>query len=116
VAGLTVAGGTNTTLRTELGVQAQGSWALGGQTLTAFGRAAWGYYAMREQSLQMGFAGLNAPGFTVLGARPDANAALVSAGLETELRPGLALGARLDGEFSANVQQLAGTARLRYLF
>jgi uncharacterized protein with beta-barrel porin domain len=55
-------------------------------------------------------------GFTVRGARADASAALVSAGLEMPIHPGLTLGARGDAEVSGNVAQIAGSARLRYAF
>ena len=114
--GLTVAGQSNTSLRTELGAQAQGSVQLGTRSVQGFARLAWAHYLVRDASMGVGFASLSNAGFTVRGARPDANAALISAGIQTEIMPGLTLSARIDSEFSGNVAQVAGTARLRYAF
>ncbi|MEI6162134.1 MAG: autotransporter domain-containing protein [Roseococcus sp.] len=114
--GVTVAGQSQTSLRTELGGQMQGAALLGGVPVQGFLRAAWAYYLTRDASMGVGFASLPNAGFTVRGARADASAALVSAGLEAPIRPGLMLGARVDSEFSGNVTQVAGTARLRYAF
>jgi autotransporter-associated beta strand protein len=114
--GLTVAARTNTTLRSELGGQVQGETQWAGRRVQGFARAAWAHYLQRDASMNMAFTSLPAAGFTLRGARPDTNAALVSLGLETEIMGGVTLGARLDGEWSGNMNQVAGTARLRYLF
>jgi autotransporter-associated beta strand protein len=113
---LTVPGQGNGSFRSELGAQAQGSVQLGTQAVQGYARVAWAHYFLRDASMGVGFASLPAAGFTVRGARPDADSALVSAGLETQLMAGLTLGARVDSEFSGNVRQVAGTARLRYRF
>lgn len=89
---------------------------LGSVPLQGFVRAAWAHYLVRDAQMGVGFAGLPGAGFAVRGARADANAALLSAGVEMPVRPGLALGARVESEFSGNVTQVAGTARLRYSF
>jgi autotransporter-associated beta strand protein len=114
--GLTVAAGTNTTLRSELGGQVQGETQWAGRRVQGFARASWAHYLQRDATMTMAFTSLPAAGFTLRGARPDINAALVSLGLETDIMGGVTLGARLDGEWSGNMKQVAGTARLRYLF
>jgi fibronectin-binding autotransporter adhesin len=114
--GLTVGGQSQTSLRTELGGQVQGSVRIGTLAVQGFARAAWAHYLTRDAAMVLGFTSLPDAGFTVRGARPDANAALLAAGVEMPIIPGLTLGARVDGEFSGNVTQLAGTARLRYSF
>ncbi|WPB83927.1 autotransporter domain-containing protein [Sediminicoccus rosea] len=114
--GLTVAGQSQTSLRTELGGQLRGSVQLGTLPVQSFLRAAWASYLVRDAAMTVTFASLPDAGFVVRGARADANAALVSAGVEMPLTRGWTLGARVDGEFSGNVTQLAGTARLRYTF
>ncbi len=114
--GLTVAGQSQTSLRTELGAQLDGSARIGALPVQGFLRAAWAHGLVRDAAMGVGFASLPNAGFMVRGARPDANAALLAAGVDMPISPGLTLGARVDGEFSGNVTQIAGTARLRYAF
>ena len=114
--GVTVSGQSQTSLRTELGGQLQGAVQLGRVPMQGFLRAAWAHYLTRDAAMAVGFASLPHAGFTVRGAQGDADAALLSAGLEILLRPGLSLGARVDSELSGSVTQVAGTARLRYAF
>jgi len=114
--GLRVSGSSNAAIRTELGGQVQGVATIGGVPVSGFARAAWAHYLVRDQTMGVGFASLPNAGFTVRGARPDANSALLSAGIEMPISPGLTFGARVDSEFSGNVAQVSGTARLRYSF
>jgi fibronectin-binding autotransporter adhesin len=114
--GVRVQGQSQTSLRTELGAQLQGAVRIGGVPAQGFVRASWAHYWARDAAMGVGFAALPDAGFTVRGARPAANAALLSAGVEMPLAPGLTLGARLESELSGNVTQVAGTARLRYAF
>ncbi|MBX9748059.1 MAG: autotransporter-associated beta strand repeat-containing protein [Roseococcus sp.] len=114
--GLQVAGQSQALLRTELGLQLGGAARLGPVPVQGFLRASWAYALMRDSAMGVGVATLPDAGFTLRGARGDASAALVIAGLEMPLGAGLALGARLDGAFSGNASQIAGTARLRYAF
>jgi uncharacterized protein with beta-barrel porin domain len=55
-------------------------------------------------------------GFSVQGARPDADSAILAVGLETEIAPRWTLGARVDSELSSRVREVAGTVRVRYAF
>jgi autotransporter-associated beta strand protein len=111
--GLTVGGQSRTSLRTELGGQLRGSMPHGAQ---AFLRAAWASYLVRDAAMAVGFTSLPEAGFVVRGAQGDAHAALVSAGVEMPIPRGWTLAARVDGEFSGQVTQLAGTARLSARF
>ena len=114
--GVTVGGQSQTSLRGELGARLDGSVRLGAMPVQGYLRAAWAHYMTRDASMAVGFAALPDAGFTVRGARPDSNAALLSGGLEMPVAPGLTLGARVESEFSGNVTQVAGTARLRLAF
>jgi autotransporter-associated beta strand protein len=114
--GVTVGGQSQTSLRSELGAQVDGTVRLGSVPVQGYLRASWAYYMTRDASMAVGFASLPNAGFTVRGARPDTNAALLSGGVEMPIAAGLTLGARVESEFSGNVTQVAGTARLRYRF
>jgi len=103
-------------LRSEVGAQLDGSVQLGAVPVQGSVRAAWAHYMTRDASMTVGFASLPSGQFSARGARPDANAALLSGGLEVPIAAGLTLGARVDSEFSGNVIQVAVTARLRYRF
>jgi uncharacterized protein with beta-barrel porin domain len=52
----------------------------------------------------------------VNGAAPPADLALVTAGLEWQLRNGWSVLAKLDGEFGKGSQTYEATARLRYVW
>ena len=52
----------------------------------------------------------------MIGARPDRDSALISTGVDVRITRQLTIGARFDGEFSENVSQYAGTARVRFEF
>lgn len=84
--------------------------------LAAFGRIAWASYLERDAAITARVIGLPGPGFTVAGARPDAQSALLSAGLDWRMSAAWSLTGRLDAELSANTTLLGGTARLRYAF
>jgi uncharacterized protein with beta-barrel porin domain len=114
--GVTVGRQSQASLRSEVGAQLDGSVQLGAVPVQGYVRAAWAHYMTRDASMTVGFASLPSGQFSARGARPDANAALLSGGLEVPIAAGLTLGARVDSEFSGNVIQVAVTARLRYRF
>jgi autotransporter-associated beta strand protein len=111
-----VSGGWQAAARTELGAQADGALSVGDRALRGFARLAWGHYLVGDFTMGTGFAGLPNAGFTVRGARGSTNAALLALGGEAALAPSLSLALRLDSELSGQVQQIAGSARLRYIF
>lgn len=114
--GVRAAASTNSTVRTELGGQAEGTRVVAGRSVRGFARLAWAHYLMREQNSASSFIAFPGSGFAVQGARPDTDAALLAVGLETELAPRWTLGARLDSELSGRVREVSGTVRLRYTF
>ncbi|HEY5166237.1 MAG TPA: hypothetical protein VII80_00335 [Pseudolabrys sp.] len=54
--------------------------------------------------------------FTVNGAQPPPNAALVSTGAEMNWRNGISLAGTFDGEFSNTTRSYAGKGTLRYVW
>ena len=114
--GLRLRAATNSTVRTELGVQAEGRGAVAGREVRGFARLAWGHYLMRELTAGASFLAFPGQGFTIQGARPDADSAILAAGFETEIAPRWTLGARLDSELSSRVREISGTIRLRHAF
>lgn len=112
-AALAVQGRNTGTSRIELGLRADAAVSA---RLSAFGRLAWGAYLQRDARMSASFVGLPGSGFTVNGARPDSNVALVSAGLDWRISPQATLTARVDGEFSGSGYAANGTARIRYAF
>lgn len=122
-AALTVQPSTQATTRTEIGLG--GEYEVGRTTvagrgasldLRLVGRLAWAHYLDREAGMLSNFAGERNTSFVTRGARPDKNAALVGAGMEATLADRITLHARMEGEFSGNVTNIGGTARLRYEF
>lgn len=115
-AALAVDGRSSTTSRGELGARFETRFGTPGFDATAFVRVAWANYFERDSSISAALVGLPGSAFTVTGARPDRDSAIVSTGLDWRITPSLSVGARFDGEFSGNVSQVAGTGRIRYTF
>jgi uncharacterized protein with beta-barrel porin domain len=66
------------------------------------------------ESVAASFQTLRGAAFTVNGAGPAADSALVSAGAEMRWANGLSLGASFEGELSETTQSYAGKAKLSY--
>jgi uncharacterized protein with beta-barrel porin domain len=66
-----------------------------------------------DQTLHASFQTLPGANFTIGGAVPAADAALLSLAAEYFLSGGWRIGGRFDGEFSANQTSYAGTATAR---
>lgn len=87
--------------RSELGARADYRMMMdNGALLTLRGRAAWAHDYDTGRTINAVFQALPAFGFTVAGASPAADSALVSAGAELKFRNGVALRAKFDGEFA----------------
>lgn len=114
--GLAVAARTGTTVRTELGLRLDAATILFGTPATVFGKLGWGYYAKADARFSASLIGLPGSGFSFDGARPDRNAALISAGLDVRVSPTVVLGARFDSELSSSEQSYAGAATLKVSF
>lgn len=89
---------------------------LGGIPLATFMRASWAHYFQREAQIATSLPALPGASFVTQGARPDANTALISAGLDATLNERATLGIRLDSELSANTRRFGGTAQIRVSF
>jgi outer membrane autotransporter protein len=106
---------TAAVLRGELG-----SWIskdvmlAGGDSVALFGRAAWAHDRDSNLALTPTFQALPGASFTVNGAAPPSDLALVTAGAELRLRGGWALMGRFDGELADGSQTYTGSARVRY--
>jgi fibronectin-binding autotransporter adhesin len=81
-----------------------------------FGRIGWAAYLQRDAGMTARFIGLANSGFSLGGARPDANAALLSGGVDWRLNPTMTVTARVDAELASNSYAVNGTARIRYEF
>ena len=73
-------------------------------------RLAWAHDWVSDPTLAATFETVPGAGFTVAGAKPVANAALISSGAELHLADGATIGARFDGEFASRASIYAGTA------
>lgn len=111
---LSYAGRDITASRTELGLRTDTSFTLEGAVLTLRGRAAWAHNFDSDRTVVAAFQSLPGASFTVNGATPAADGALVSASAEIKLARGLSFSAKFDGEFSATTEQYTGIGTVRY--
>lgn len=106
---------TTTAYRTELG--AWFDWSVGfdnGTALTLLTRAAWAHNESSDPTVIAFFQSLPGSNFTVIGANPARNSALLSAAAWLRLMDGWSLGAKFDGEFADRSQTYAGMGMVRY--
>jgi outer membrane autotransporter protein len=109
--------GANTTndLRSELGLRVDHRMMVSDASLLILrGRAAWAHGFDPDRSINPFFVNLPGAGFTVFGASPAENAALISAGAELRLANGFSALAKFDGEFGGDTTVYAGSGMLRY--
>lgn len=101
-------------LRTEVGATFDRRFGpvLGG-TLHWYTRIAWVHEYWRENSVVAAFQSLPGAGFTVQGAAPASNAALLAAGARLNFANGLTLHGKVEGEFSGHVTTYNANAVLR---
>ena len=106
---------TTTAIRTELGSWVDKTYALDrNNALSLFGRVAWAHDWYSDPSVTAAFESLPGSSFTVIGAAPVHDSALLSAGTQLSMRNGWSVMAKLDSEFAPRSQTYIGTARLRY--
>jgi outer membrane autotransporter protein len=103
-----------TASRSELGVRADTSFAARDVAVTLRGRAAWARNFNNDRSVGAIFQTLPASAFTVNGAAPARDAALVSAGAEARWLNGWSVAATFEGEFSNVTDSYAGKGVVRY--
>jgi uncharacterized protein with beta-barrel porin domain len=106
---------TTTATRGELGSWVDSSYVLNHDSvLTLFGRAAWAHDWYSDPSITASLVSLPGSIFTVFGAVPAKDSALLSAGSQLSMRNGWSVMAKLDTEFAQHSQTYIGTAQLRY--
>jgi uncharacterized protein with beta-barrel porin domain len=106
---------TTTTTRGELGSWVDKTYVLNSDSvLTLFGRAAWAHDWFTDPSIMASLVSLPGSIFTVYGAVPAKDSALLSAGSQLSMRNGWSVMAKLDTEFARHSQTYIGTAQLRY--
>ncbi|WP_164985405.1 autotransporter domain-containing protein [Bosea sp. Tri-39] len=113
---LTLAGRSDMTSRSELGLQLDANLLAGATPVTGFVRAAWAHYYQRDADLAASLNGLPGASFAAIGARADRNTALLAAGADIRLSQSVSLGMRVDSELSGNTRRIGGTAQLRVRF
>ena len=105
---------TTTNVRTELGARFDKPFLVADGLLTLRSRLAWAHDSNTDRPVTAAFQALPGASFTVNGARPAADAALVSAGAEMAWLNGLSLAGTFEGEFSNTTQTYAGKGTVRY--
>jgi len=107
---------TGTAARTELGLRAEKSFAVGGALVTLRGRAAWAHDYDTNRNVSAVFQSLPGSSFVVNGARAARNSALTSASAEVSFKSGWSVAATFDGEFSNVSRSYAGKGVVRYVW
>jgi outer membrane autotransporter protein len=107
---------SETTSRSELGVQLDADSVFAGVPVTGYVRAAWAHYFQRDAELTASFVALPGAAFTATGAKADRNSALLAAGISARLSERVTLGLNLDGELASNRSRIGGSAQLRVSF
>ena len=76
------------------------------------GRAAWAHSSDNDRSITAGFQALPGTSFTVFGASPDRDSALLDLGAELAWQNGVAASVSFQSQLSQNSQSYAGFAKL----
>ena len=102
------------TARTEIGARADWSKDFESSTLSVHARAAWAHTFATDRRLEASFQALPGSSFLVGGAKPAADAILLSLGGDVTMDTGLSLGLSLDSSLSLTAQSYAGSVHLGY--
>jgi uncharacterized protein with beta-barrel porin domain len=111
---LAFAAQTSTDVRSELGLRTDKSFAAGDGLLTLRSRAAWAHDSNTSRGISPTFQSLPGSSFTVSGAQPSPDGALVSSSAEMKWRNGWSLAGLFEGEFSRTTESYAGKGTVRY--
>ncbi len=112
--GLSYSAMNATDTRSELGARFDTLQIFDAMPLIWHGRVAWAHDWVSNPALGAAFETLPGASFTVNGAAPPPNSALVSAGGKLFITPAWSFDAKFDGEFAGGSQTYAGTGTLRY--
>ena len=111
---LSFASQTMTNVRSELGLRGDKAFAVRDGTLTLRGRVAWAHDSNTDRPVTPTFQSPPGASFTVNGARPSADGALVTAGAEMKWDNGWSVTGAFEGEFSRTTVSYAGNGAVRY--
>ncbi|NVO14456.1 MAG: autotransporter domain-containing protein [Rhodoplanes sp.] len=111
---LAYAAQTTTNLRTELGARVDKGILVGAGLLTLRGRLAWAHDSNTDRPVTAAFQALPGASFTVDGARPAADSALLTGGAEMKWLSGFSIAGTFEGEFSGSTRSYAGKGTARY--
>jgi uncharacterized protein with beta-barrel porin domain len=103
-----------TNVRTELGARTDQRFPINDGVLTLRGRLAWAHDSNTNRLVNAAFQTLPGAAFTVNGAQPAADSALVGGRAEMNWRNGLSLAGTIEGEFSRSTQTYTGKGTVRY--
>ena len=103
--------------RSEVGARLDSRLALQSDSILILrARGAWAHELNVDRSIHAVFQSLPAAGFTVIGAEPARNAALVSGGAELKLANGVTIGGKFDGEFARTTRVWGGSGTIRVVW
>ena len=112
---LSFAAQTSTNVRSELGLRTDKSFVVAEGLLTLRGRAAWAHDSNTARNISPTFQSLpGSSSFSVSGARPSPDGALVTAEAEMKWRNGWSLAGTFEGEFSRTTESYLGKGAVRY--
>lgn len=103
-----------TNVRTELGARTDQRFLVENGVLSLRGRLAWAHDTNTNRFVSAAFQMLPGAAFTVSGARPAADSALVGGRAEMKWRNGLSLAGTVEGEFSCSTQTYTGKGTVHY--
>jgi uncharacterized protein with beta-barrel porin domain len=105
---------TVTDPRTELGLRFDKSYDLQDGSVTLKSSVAYVYDYNTRRNINATFQSLPGASFTVGGAQPAPNGALVTTGADFKWKNGWSVGAAFQGEFSANTADYEGKGVVKY--
>ncbi|MGL9618409.1 autotransporter domain-containing protein [Bradyrhizobium sp. U531] len=111
---LSYAAQDTTNVRTELGARTDQRFLVSDGVLTLRGRLAWAHDSNTSRLVSAAFQTLPGAAFTVNGAQPAADSALVGGRAEMKWKNGLSLAGTVEGEFSQSTQTYTGKGTVRY--
>ncbi|MBR0706823.1 autotransporter domain-containing protein [Bradyrhizobium liaoningense] len=103
-----------TNVRTELGARTDQRFLVNDGVLTLRGRLAWAHDTNTNRLVNAAFQTLPGAAFTVNGAQPAADSALVGGRAEMKWKNGFSLAGTVEGEFSRSTQTYTGKGTVRY--
>ncbi|UYN96890.1 MAG: autotransporter-associated beta strand repeat-containing protein [Enhydrobacter sp.] len=115
-AGVSVLAGSNMTARGEIGARVNYFGTVFGLGTSAFARAAYAHYFVRQSNITASLTDLPQGGFALTSGQVDMNAGILSAGFDVRLNERTTIGLQLETEFSRTEFQAVGGARVRFSF